>query len=338
MVLSICIPSYNRFDELRKLLFSISQCDSEEFNVYIVDNGSNDDISSIGDLDYRFKIIKRDAVVPGPVNIRTSLDYGDGNYVLLCLDKDFIDGGYLSIFIAQLKLIDVPCGYCCLDSSNSNGRIYINETDIENTIYRCGHPSGYFFRREIIEEATKEINPYDEDGVFYNNPFSVDLCYAYGLMKGFEGIYNGALVYPETLKKASITKSYTYSKSKNNIYFMPYCKREQFRIFISHLSLLKIENKKKISIIARLYQKTLRECTFVYRSIMTNKEICTHHGIECEQIGLIDLFKEAYKLSKYFTGMEIELLNRIDKTMIICGSNMKVFLGRAINRLIGRKK
>ena len=47
MVLSICIPSYNRLDELKKLLCSISKAKSDEFEVVVVDNGSSDDIDFI---------------------------------------------------------------------------------------------------------------------------------------------------------------------------------------------------------------------------------------------------------------------------------------------------
>ena len=62
MVLSICIPSYNRLDELKKLLCSISKAKSDEFEVVVVDNGSSDDIDFIKINDDRIRVIKRDLV------------------------------------------------------------------------------------------------------------------------------------------------------------------------------------------------------------------------------------------------------------------------------------
>lgn len=338
MVLSICIPSYNRFDELRKLLNSIKKSASNEFDVYIVDNGSKEDISLIGIHDDRFHFIKRQQIVPGPVSIRTSLDYGIGDYIMLCLDKDFIDGNYINAFINQLKQHDVPCGYCCLDCQNIDGNIIINKTEIDKTIYRCGHPSGYFFKKSILEEATNIINPFDTESLFYNNPFLVDLIYAYGLTKGYEGVYNGKLITPETKEKACQTKSHTYSIENNNIYFMPNCKRKQLGILIKHLDLFDFNRKLRIKIIFRLYQKTLQECTFGYKAIMKDQDICAHHGIKCANVSNKVMLHEARNLSAYFYSIEIKKINIILKKKIVLYSEFKVLIQNIIYSVYRRIK
>lgn len=318
MILSICIPSYNRFIELKKLLDSIAESKSDKFDVFVVDNGSSENIYNIGEYDNRFIFIKRNGVVPGPVNIRSSLDYGDGKYVMLCLDKDYILGKYLDKFIAELeKNMSVSCGYCELNSTIGNGIIRINNLDISKKIYRCGHPSGYFFRKDILAKAKEELNPFDQESPFYNNPFLVDLAYAYGLIGGKEGIYNGSLIIPETLEKASMTKSYTYSTKNKNIYFMPECKRTQMFLLFKHLNGLKLSNQKKKSIIKNLFRRTMLECTLGYRNIMSNEQICTHHLIVSKDITTKQMINEAWILTRDFNEFKTYGFSNIFKIKTI---------------------
>lgn len=318
MLLSICVPSYNRFEDLKHLLYSINQAKSSDFDVYIIDNGSPTDFEDDILLDERFHFIKRKIAVPGPINIRTSLNYGDGKYRMLCLDKDYIDGRYLDLFITKLKSINSPCGYCLLSSDNDSGCFRENLAPIEDTIYRCGHPSGYFFRCDIVKKDEKLVDAFDKNSIFYNNPFISDLLYAVGLASGYESIYNGTLVIPESLDKAKETKSYTYSKENSNIYFFPVCKRKQFFLLLSHLKLLGIDEKKQQNIAERLFRRTMLDCTVNYRKIMRNQAICAHHGIEKKNITYREMIHEATLLSDEFMHKEsIEFLRYKKIKMII---------------------
>ena len=315
MILSICIPSYNRFDELRNLLNSISEAKSSEFNVFVLDNGSYENIFSLQKYDNRFNFIKRDKKVPGPVNVGTSLNYGDAKYVMLCLDKDFIVGECLDKFINIIKNENISCGYCQLNSKLENGRIIKRSGPIDELIYRCGHPSGYFFKKEIIELATQKLVPYDTTRPLYNNPFIPDLIYAYGVITGNEGVYNGKLIIPETLKKASEIKSYTYNLEDKNIYFMPECRRKQMFLFIYHLNSLEIDKKSKKKIVATLFKRTLYDCTLGYKHIMINEQICSHHSLNCEKISTNQLINEGKILTREFKN---ELIKQYNVCFVDC--------------------
>lgn len=327
MILSICIPSYNRFEELKKLLDSISESNSYKFDVFVIDNGSTENIYTIGEYDNRFKFIKRDTVVPGPVNVMSSLDYGDGEFVMLCLDKDFILGRYLDRFINELeKRRTISCGYCQLNSEINNGTIRINDIEIGKNFYRCGHPSGYFFRKDILAKATENLKPLDQDGLFYNNPFLIDLAYAYGLIDGKEGIYNGSLITTETLEKSSKTKSYTYTPKKGNIYFMPECRRSQMFLFLKHLDSLRLDNCKRKNIVRNLFRKTMSECTIGYKNIMSNKQICSHHLMISKDITVTQMINEAWILSVDFKKFETNSFSNMYKIKTIIYSWIILFI------------
>lgn len=314
-LLTICIPSYNRFDELRKLLNSISLSKSNDFNVYIVDNGSHYRFEDKILEDSRFVFVERRSVVPGPVNLRTSLEYGNGKYKMICLDKDYIIGEYLDNFLDKLRDIEVPCGYCQLNSDNIVGKFIINKSPLKYTIYRCGHPSGMFFRRDVIKEDSKIINWLDTKSIYYNNPFSLDLLYANGLLKGYEAIYNGSIIIPETKEKAAATKSYTYSEKGKKIYFFPECRIKQFDIFLCHMKLLKINNK--YDIIEQLFKKTLLESTIGFHDIMLNDPICKHHGLSTRKIGKYEILGYANNISIHFMNCDLLRIKKLIKMLIV---------------------
>lgn len=317
MLLTICIPSYNRFNELSQLLQSIVKARSKDFDVFVVDNGSKEEFDDAVLFDKRIHFIKRNEVVPGPINVRTCLDYGDGKYRLLCLDKDYIYGMYLDDFINKLKLINVPCGYCALNCTDNSGKFYINKKTIDKTIYRCGHPSGYFFCEDVIEKDNQLIDKFDINSIFFNNPFLLDLLYTTGLCFGNEAIYYGKLISPESLEKAKKTKSYTYTEKNNNIYFMPSFKKQQFLVWIRHMGLLDISPDKKIRVIRKLFKNTLLDCTLSYRRIMKEEAICSHYGIECRNITFEEIYSEARQFTNYFLEIDIGITRKRKLTMVL---------------------
>lgn len=317
MLLSICIPSYNRFEELKKILCSISQASSADFDVFVIDNGSPLPFEDNVLLDKRFHFIKRKNVVPGPINLRTSLNYGDGKYRMLCLDKDYIDGRYLDSFIRKLEMINSPCGYCCLNSENDIGKFKVNDIPIEDSIYRCGHPSGYFFREDIVKKDDMTVEVFDKKSVFYNNPFLSDLLYAFGLFEGCEAVYDGKLIITETLEKAQRTMSYTYTSRNQNIYFVPECRRKQLSILLEHMRIVGIGKEKQIKIASKLVRRTMLDCTLQYKRIMKNQAICDHHGIETKNISFKEMLQEAKALSALFMSTSLTTLSGHKKGIMI---------------------
>lgn len=339
MILSICIPSYNRFEELNKLLYSIAQAKSRDFNVFIIDNGSKEDLNNIKIVDERFHLIKRSYSVPGATSIRTSLDFGDGKYRMLCLDKDFIFGEYLDQFVEKLKKHDVACGYCLLNSEEQKGGFTERKCLNGKSFYRGGHPSGYFLREDILKKDMGHINAYDETSPFYNNAFIMDLLYAEGLCAGKEIIYYGKLVQPESAEKAKKKKSYTYSMKNNNLYFMPYGRKQQFDIYIKHIKLLNLQFDMYKKVLANLFFKTFMGCTIGYRNVMRNQDVCMHHSIECKEVTFYEMIQEAVLYSKEFRRNQNVKIGKIEKDILIISAWIRlVGIGIIIRVKEGRKR
>lgn len=318
MFLSICIPSYNRFEHIQKLLDSIFQAKSSDFNVIIVDNGSSKDVfEEIHCKDERLKIIKRDVIVKGPSNARLALDYAEGKYAMVCLDKDFIEGSNLDCFIELLrKSKGISCGYCELNSKSRDMK-FLNKTDIVDSIYRCGHPSGSFFINKGIRENTQELDLYNPDSLFYDNPFLTDLLYAKFLLKGKQAIFQGKLVSTETLKRAANNKSHSYSTLENNIYFMPQNRKKQFNILIEHLMLLGINTENYHKIVDKIIYKTFREVSIDFIKIMKNTNICLHHGIKPKQITKTEALKLIFDFAKDLNKKKIYNISELRKKIFL---------------------
>lgn len=317
MLLSICIPSYNRLDKLQKLLNSISASKSNDFDVFVVDNCSDFNLNDIKISDHRIKLVRRKEQVNGIVSWRSSLEYGDGKFIMLCLDKDFIFGEYLDRFLSELKTKNVKCGFCVPNSSDLENGLEINNQDISKSIYRCIQPSGYFVEKDVLEQDAKENDIYNESSLFYANPFGLDLAYARALTYGDEAIYKGKLIGNETLEDAAKTKSFTYSAKNNNIYFFPENRIKQLNIFIENASKLTLLKADFNNIIKRLFSKTLLEVTIGLRSVMKNKEICEHHRLETRNVSLKEMIHYGNSLSKWFLKKDIKGISKLKKNLYV---------------------
>lgn len=161
LVLSICIPYYNRYESLRTNLRSILRAQSDDFEVLIIDNGSTEDIrKKLRICDPRIRIIRRDPVVSGPRNINESVTLGRGKYSLLCIDKNYILGEYLDSFCAFLK--DNPqiyggiCSYYmtkeeALHKAAHKVKLYKNAPVIKFG-YLSKHPTGNFYLTQCAKK------------------------------------------------------------------------------------------------------------------------------------------------------------------------------------------
>lgn len=69
-LLSICIPTYNRYDKLRPMLMQLLSCKRPDFEVVIQDNCSTDGTRNLKDdiKDSRVKLIENPSNIGGIIN------------------------------------------------------------------------------------------------------------------------------------------------------------------------------------------------------------------------------------------------------------------------------
>ena len=157
MTLSICIPSYNRFEKLNQTVEKILEAKSDDFEVVIIDNCSPRNIDEYVKFDdKRLRIIKREEPVYGAKSMGECILYGKGKYSLVLLDKDYIIGEKLDKFIETLIKYDVCGGYCELNSESDSVEIE-EENQIEKFGFLSKHPSGNFYKMEVLRSYMNEI-------------------------------------------------------------------------------------------------------------------------------------------------------------------------------------
>ena len=105
IVLTICIPTYNRVNKLLSLINNLLEYKEYDIEIVVLDNYSNDNtIHELAKIqDKRLVVIKNSHNIGSMPNIIRSLSFGNGDFLLLCLDKDFICTNYLKLFIDKLK-------------------------------------------------------------------------------------------------------------------------------------------------------------------------------------------------------------------------------------------
>ncbi|WP_196604825.1 glycosyltransferase [Pectinatus haikarae] len=320
MLLSICIPTYNRHDKLKKTLIDILQAKSQDFEIFVLDNQSAYNINDAINIDdSRLKVKIRNDSVSGPKNCLDCLTYGTGRFVMLLLDKDLITGKQLDYFIFILNSYSYICGgYCLQNRYKSTKKINIidkEEEKIKKFGYPCRHPSGYFFRKDCLNDVYQECNKGNIQ--VDNNAFIFDFFQTSISTKGDMMIYDAPLLYTETLEDAQRTKSYTYSSEKNNLYFVPNERLRYFDLFLSHLKTLDMQILIQKKLLHILYSRLLIDITIVYRDIMRNKAICKHNSIESYEVSCNEMLHLLLKAMSHFLSMNVLSISDEEKFLLI---------------------
>ncbi len=308
MLLSICIPSYNRFSKLQRCIESILKAESDDFEIVVVDNASPDPIREyITTADPRVRIIERDKPVDGKLNIGSCPFYAKGTYAMLCLDKDFIDGERLDSFLRVLKENPQLCGgFCAFNRTQTGGGQQIFAKDAILAFgYLSKHPSGDFYKTEILFSS---LSKFGED--MQADTFSFDLYLSECAVKGAMMMYREPLVFLEDPEDAVKVNSYTYKMEDNTLFFMPRNRIGQFIAYTNHLVTLHLPLKLHNRVLSKLYLHTLVFCTVCYQSLFRNQTVCRHYKIECREVPLREVLVYRKMLRDEFSKISDRFPNR----------------------------
>ncbi|MBP3924561.1 glycosyltransferase [bacterium] len=140
ILLSICIPTYNRCPYLAKTLYEFTQdktfLNTNYIEVVICDNCSTDETQSLCEMyaekfPGKIKYVRRDVPVFPDENINKSLDFGRGKYLKLNNDTCYFKRGCLEQVINFLKSnTDVDIVFFAIACAFSDLKIkYVNTVD-----------------------------------------------------------------------------------------------------------------------------------------------------------------------------------------------------------------
>ena len=169
-LLSICIPTYNRCQYLKKNLDYFVAHNSGDIEIIICDNASSDetahvvtDVIESNCLD-NFTYIRNEFNIGPDANFKKVLSMSKGTYTLLLGDDDFLNDSFLDEFLGALKTKKEQLSFITLmptkDKTKSD-RFIQYSIEYEMNLFQS------FLQIEGIR-----INPKYRFGIFYADIFS----------------------------------------------------------------------------------------------------------------------------------------------------------------------
>jgi glycosyltransferase involved in cell wall biosynthesis len=98
VLISICIPTYNRAHYLRKCIESVLGYQTDDIEIIIQDNYSPDDTEQVvkSFQDKRIRYFRNQSNIGARLNVRTIINHAQGDYCLFLTDDDMLIPGAIS--------------------------------------------------------------------------------------------------------------------------------------------------------------------------------------------------------------------------------------------------
>lgn len=235
IILSICIPTYNRKEILKGTLDEIFSCPDEDIEVIVIDNASTDGTREmlVKYEDTRL-IVKYNVINKGMFdNQLDALFSGNGKYTLVLMDRDRIFANKLLELLFFLRRVNI-------------GIIQIGDRETK-CVYKKGiyaapyviirtHPSlliynTYALNTDVNKNRILSIIKSDDD-----YPYAYTGIVGMVLLKNNDEICiypNKGLIYLEVVK----TKSYTrFGMNLKNVYYTPEGSRRRYLKYIEEMA------------------------------------------------------------------------------------------------------
>ena len=299
--LSFCIPTYNRAATVCALVQRVLQCPASDIEVVVLDNGSTDDTLErlAANTDPRLSVHSNGGNRGVLFNILNVVLKGHGTYSALLLDKDSVDPALIEPFKQFLLREQPACGYS--EYHGSAGQAPDVAAGGVPALLRVGytghHPTGYFFRTDLLHELdiARRFSDYDHVGHF---PF--DFVLAECSLRGSSAVYHPPLFAPESLLSAAATKSFGTNAAKEDAFFSPKGRLKMAINFSGHIRSLPIPAEVKRRLILDRLAQGLFAATLGYRNLLNNESICSHYHIATQRIGVLEMVRTGLEFYRSF--------------------------------------
>ena len=282
ILLSICIPTYNRCDKVCSIVQNCLSSKNMDFEIIVSDNCSTDDtvekLKSINDK--RLIILESDKNYGTYVNGNKALLAGKGKYIMPFMDRDNINMKYFDIVLDYLQKHDFAAGVLTPDYSSDdiNFFIYSSKIDALRFCARGNHPSGFLYNRKLVQEHKifDICSNYDEKIRAFSTDFISTILCEYGDI----ALLNVPFTMLGQPPFDDAKHSNTYSQSKKNVFFMPWYRFSVFEVYLDFLDReVKLSFSKRLKLIKTLLKDLYVYSTDWYLSILNNKNICEWYAL-----------------------------------------------------------
>ena len=302
LLLTICIPTYNRKDVLINEIIDYLSCNDCRFRVKVNDNYSTDGTREALEniKDPRLLCCFNSENLGSIPNWILSLSNNTSDYLLFVLDKDFVDVKKLPLFLDYLEKERPFFGYIELDLSKSDS-IETMEPGFDNILkmaYLDKHPSGYFYRRDLFEKAILKDSYLRIDKKF---DFPFEVINAEMALEYSSTIYPSGLIITANLRK-DVVEGKTLSYNESNIWYGVPRRCVEYGYYLNNALSLDIPPK-LIARLCRIVTETaLYNVTVVFRNLMNNDVACNHYNIQKRTVGLMEMSCNAKQIMEIFSN------------------------------------
>lgn len=318
-VLSICIPTYNRVEQLKELITSLLSVKSEEFEVVVTNNCSTDSTLAVLDRikDDRLVVHSNQSPEPALYNMIVSIFNATGKYALYCNDRDIIFTERLLPFIEFLKCHEYSYLHIAKSKGHPTYKLTEYEKGFDSLLHHpfSDHPTGMVFNVMLMKKFLNK----EHFKSFINETYT--FCY----LKREVVVYEMSAEYDNYLwdERSSAFKVQSASGSvhKGQLFFDKEKTIDYMKGVVKHLignpyfSLSLAQQKELLLNIFVSYTKRLMWEKHYY----ADKRECIHYGIKPRFISYFEM-KDSYK--SYFkecdntlrvTGFYDELIDTWNK-------------------------
>ena len=284
ILISFCIPTYNRAELVRRSVMNILEIDSAQIEVVVVDNDSPDGtenaVRSIGDD--RISYYRNPTNIGGVLNLIQTIKRAKGEWLFFLSDEDTVNVKNMEGVIEFLSTGDYSeIAVLMGNVRNSDGSYYFKYDDKkflkgDESVTKIGfshhYMSGLMINKKFIN--AQQLDDYTlSDGIYpHTNIYTracinggavtknIDLC----TIGGFEGHISHAV------------------KPSDQFYFHPINRLEQFKVFVKLADEIIVDLELKIKMFELLYFRYLEASTFLYEHVLKTESLRNHFGVDKE--------------------------------------------------------
>lgn len=292
--LSICVPAYNKSDRLKTNLTSLLNACGDNIEVVVMDNVSAENLEEICKSfnDPRISYYRNEKPIPASANWIRSVRFAKGQWALLMMDKDFINGNGIPALMEELKKNkDFGTGRV-IRRNNGSEEIYSEKPQIVKVEkFQAGeiptllqlngdtHPSGDLYNRDFLtlSEACEDAiaqNPRLKDNIY---PM-LEPAWNHGFLKIQEDmIYTPTEEYAK-LHESGFKASLPKGSEKSSEFYTPDGVKKFIREDLEEMLKLKLSSEEKKELCVQVYNGYAKAALIGVFLLPRNSYVWTHYG------------------------------------------------------------
>lgn len=306
-VLSISIPTYNRKETVKELVYDLLSLKDDRIEIVVTDNISTDDTYAFFKeiKDERLKVFQNKEAVPGLYNMIVGLFNASGNYVLHCNDRDLIFVDKLQELINFLESSTFSFVQTSRDYGKATREILIYEKGYDSLMNQnyTSHPTGMVFNADLMHSNLDKIKYLQ----YINEAFTY--CFLMrDLVKYEKSAKYDIGCWNERHSKIKISLK-SGSVYKGGLYFEPDRINMFMKSVVEHITErenFNLTDKQKIEIVLKIISYFKRQLT-LKKICYSDKRVCIHYGIKRRKVGYIEQKKIYMDYIKECTNVIKEL-------------------------------